>query len=54
MLRFVPFELAIADALVPMWREAFENGVGIVDRRPAGSRVRRVVLNETGGSPCAA
>jgi len=33
-LRFVPFELAMADALVPMWREAFEHGVGIVDPNP--------------------
>jgi ribosomal protein S18 acetylase RimI-like enzyme len=34
ILRFVPFELAMADALVPMWREAFEHGVGIVDPNP--------------------
>jgi hypothetical protein len=34
ILRFVPFELAMADALVPMWREVFENGVGIVDPNP--------------------
>lgn len=33
-LRFVPFELAMADELVPMWREAFEHGVGIVDPNP--------------------
>lgn len=33
-LRFVPFEFAMADALVPMWREAFEHGVGIVDPNP--------------------
>jgi ribosomal protein S18 acetylase RimI-like enzyme len=33
-LRFAPFELSMADALVPMWREAFENGVGIVDPNP--------------------
>lgn len=34
ILRFVAFELAMADALVPMWREAFEHGVGIVDPNP--------------------
>jgi ribosomal protein S18 acetylase RimI-like enzyme len=34
ILRFVPFGLAMADALVPMWREAFECGVGIVDPNP--------------------
>jgi ribosomal protein S18 acetylase RimI-like enzyme len=34
ILRFVPFGLAMADALVPMWREAFEYGVGIVDPNP--------------------
>lgn len=34
MPRFVPFELAMADELVPMWREAFEYGVGIVDPNP--------------------
>jgi ribosomal protein S18 acetylase RimI-like enzyme len=34
ILRFVPFELTMADALVPMWREAFEHGVGIVDPNP--------------------
>jgi ribosomal protein S18 acetylase RimI-like enzyme len=33
-LRFVPFELAMADVLVPMWREAFEQGVGIMDPNP--------------------
>jgi len=33
-LRFVPFKLAMADELVPMWREAFEHGVGIVDPNP--------------------
>jgi GNAT superfamily N-acetyltransferase len=31
---FAPFEIAMADALVPMWREAFEHGVGIVDTHP--------------------
>ncbi len=34
ILRFVPFGLAMADALVPMWREAFGYGVGIVDPNP--------------------
>jgi ribosomal protein S18 acetylase RimI-like enzyme len=34
ILRFVAFELAMADALVSMWREAFERGVGIVDPNP--------------------
>ena len=33
-LRSVPFEATLADALVPMWREAFEHGVGIVDPNP--------------------
>ena len=33
-LRYVPFEIAMADALVSMWREAFEYGVGIVDPHP--------------------
>jgi ribosomal protein S18 acetylase RimI-like enzyme len=33
-LRFAPFEIAMADALVPMWRESFEHGVGIVDTHP--------------------
>lgn len=33
-LRFAPFELAMADVLVPMWRESFEYGVGIVDPHP--------------------
>ena len=33
-LRFAPFEVTMADALVPMWREAFEYGVGIVDPNP--------------------
>jgi len=33
-LRFAPFELAMSDDLVPMWREAFEHGVGIVDPNP--------------------
>ncbi len=33
-LRYAPFEIAMADALVPMWRESFEHGVGIVDTHP--------------------
>jgi ribosomal protein S18 acetylase RimI-like enzyme len=33
-VRFAAFELAMADALVPMWRESFEWGVGIVDPHP--------------------
>jgi ribosomal protein S18 acetylase RimI-like enzyme len=33
-LRLAPFEIAMADALVPMWRESFEHGVGIVDPNP--------------------
>lgn len=33
-LRYEPFEIAMADALVPMWRESFEYGVGIVDPNP--------------------
>lgn len=33
-LRFAPFDPAMADSLVPMWREAFEYGVGIVDPHP--------------------
>lgn len=32
--RFVPFAPGMADALVPMWREAFEHGVGIADPNP--------------------
>jgi ribosomal protein S18 acetylase RimI-like enzyme len=31
---FVPFDPSMADALVPMWRESFEHGVGIVDPHP--------------------
>lgn len=37
-LCFVPFEPAMADALVPMWREAFEHGVGIVDPNPLAAQ----------------
>jgi len=33
-LRFAPFDITMAGALVPMWREAFEHGVGIVDPNP--------------------
>lgn len=33
-LQFAPFEIAMAEALVPMWRESFEHGVGIVDPHP--------------------
>jgi len=34
MRGFAPFGVAMADELVPMWREAFEYGVGIVDPNP--------------------
>lgn len=33
-LSFAPFETAMIDVLVPMWRESFEYGVGIVDTHP--------------------
>ena len=33
-LHFAPFERAMADDLVAMWREAFEQGVGVVDPNP--------------------
>ena len=33
-LHFAPFEIPMAEALVPMWRESFEHGVGIVDSHP--------------------
>ncbi|HET9978034.1 MAG TPA: GNAT family N-acetyltransferase, partial [Burkholderiaceae bacterium] len=33
-VRFAPFDPALTDALVRMWREAFEHGVGIVDPNP--------------------
>jgi ribosomal protein S18 acetylase RimI-like enzyme len=34
ILRYAPLQLAMVDTLVPMWREAFEYGVGIVDPNP--------------------
>jgi ribosomal protein S18 acetylase RimI-like enzyme len=37
-IRFVGFEPSMADALVPMWREAFEHSVGIVDPNPIGQQ----------------
>jgi ribosomal protein S18 acetylase RimI-like enzyme len=37
-LSFVPFAPAMADALVPMWRESFEYGVGIVDPNPLAAQ----------------
>ena len=42
-IRFVPFGAAMADALVPMWRESFEHGVGIVDPHPIEEQ-RRYLL----------
>lgn len=38
MLCLAPFEPSMADALVPMWREAFEAGVGIVDPNPIAAQ----------------
>lgn len=37
-LRYAPFEIAMADALVPMWRESFEHGVGIIDPNPIAAQ----------------
>ena len=38
MTRFEPFAPAMADTLVPMWRESFEQGVGIVDPHPIAAQ----------------
>jgi ribosomal protein S18 acetylase RimI-like enzyme len=42
-LRFAPFERAMADELVPMWREAFERGTGIVDPHPIDDQRRHLI-----------
>lgn len=33
-MHFAPFDRTMTDALVPMWRESFEHGVGTVDPHP--------------------
>lgn len=42
-LHCVAFEITMADALVPMWRESFEHGVGIVDPHPIEEQRRHLL-----------
>jgi len=42
-LRLAPFKLAMVDVLVPMWRESFEQGVGIVDPHPIDEQCAHLI-----------